>query len=657
MKKTVVTFAVLVLFTVLIYSNVLNNDFIWDDRGFVEENIHIKKLSNIPSFFTLRFWKHDNPGKEGTLRPVRLSTFAINYALGQNNPFVYHLTNVLFHTFNVVVLYFLLLQFAAMLTLPVLGGYRRYFQFPFLASLLFASHPIHVESVAWIKNRSDPMALLFVLVSFLTFIYFLRNKTRAKRWMCYGASLLSFIAAILSKEVVIVFPVMLALYVVYFTGRKNLIAKLLAVMPFFLVSAIDLLLSRFVLLAPSSFYPLGKIDYFLTAQVVSKTLGYYLWLLIFPVNLNAERPFTVAQSPFDLTVLGSALAVGILLFWTVKLALRKNPQQRLVSFFLAWILICLLPVSNLIFLVSRPIAEQRLYIPSLGFCVVVGLGIHAAVSFRARRLGSFKHLNMLAGLGAVALVILYVVTVYQRNFDWKDEMTFWTKTVQQSPRSVRAFYNLGSAYFGLGKLEKSIAAYHRALKLSPDDYDTMLNLANVYFFQDRYQDALAWYQKATDKYPDLPEAWNNVGFLHHKFGRLQDALDCYEKAMAIAPLDPVGYNNAITLYITIEQYQEAVDISERAIKAGVRSPVLYYNQGLAYYYLKKPDEAIDAFKKTVFLDPGFAPAYLNLAKVYFSFGDYQSAQDYYEKASALRLFDAEFEHELATQRWRLREGS
>ena len=201
-KRRGIAVIVLALVTFILFSNSLNNSFIWDDEKLIVQNKFIRSLKHIPLLFTVRYKDYHHLAK-GQYRPVRTVTFSLDHFLWKTEPFGYHLTNVLLHVLNVILVYFLLYGLAG----PESRKSARFLSLPFVTALLFATHPIHTESVNWVKNRSDLLALLFFLVSFLLFIKRTPHTSREKNLnvFFYGASLLAFVLSLLSKEMALGF--------------------------------------------------------------------------------------------------------------------------------------------------------------------------------------------------------------------------------------------------------------------------------------------------------------------------------------------------------------------------------------------------------------------------------------------------------------------
>ena len=179
---------------ILCYINTLQNPFIWDDEEIIVNNYLIRNWKNAPEMFKTSVFG-ENLGKIGFYRPLQLFSYSIDYSFWKLNPIGYHISNIIFHLLNVLLVFFLLIKL----------GIKR--NFSFFASLLFAIHPINTEVVTYISGRGD---LLFLFFSLLCFIFFI-NGTKGKQWH-YFVSVILFILAILSKENAIVIPFIILVY-------------------------------------------------------------------------------------------------------------------------------------------------------------------------------------------------------------------------------------------------------------------------------------------------------------------------------------------------------------------------------------------------------------------------------------------------------------
>lgn len=568
-NKHVIALILLVFISIILFSNTFRNSFIWDDEHLIVDNRYIKGLKHIPFLFTTQYWNHHHPGMKGQYRPVRTVTFALDYYLWKSNPFGYHLSNLLLHILNVILIYFLIYRLVGISKSEegLAGRNLDWFKLlnpAFLTALFFAAHPIHTESVTWIKNRSDLLSLLFFLLSFLLFIRYRLRKEIKTRILSYSLALFCFILALFSKEMALSLPLVLVLYALCFLPKKEYSKTITKILPFLAVAILYFVFKLTTLGMLISAENIPKIGLYSNILVVLKTIGYYLKLLILPVNLNAERLLSIPKSFLEPAILSSAISLSLLLIIIIK----TFKYAKIVTFAILWIFLTLLPASNILFLSGRPIAEQRLYIPSLGFCLLLGMGISKLLSLELKS-NIFRNLT---ALFSIFILTFYSTTLIKRNLDWRNSLSLWSKTAQASPDSVRAYNNLGLAYYAFNKNEEAIALFKKAIEINPDYADVYSNLALAYCAINKNEEAIALYKKAIEINPDYADAYNNLGLTYYAINKNEEAIALFKKAIEINPNYAVAYNNLSAVYFHNKQYKLAIEYCDRARELGFANP-------------------------------------------------------------------------------------
>ncbi len=344
-RPFVMTVLLIAVLGFMAYGNALQGGFLFDDSYLVTDNVHVKDWSHAGKLFT----EDIGAGAGDTYsfyRPLLMLTYMVDYSIGRLNPTVYHVTNVLWHILAAAGV------FALIYTLcgdRLLAG---------MTAALFVVHPIHTEAVSYISGRSDPLALFFLM---LTFVLYLRQLSRPAGHLWAGM-VLSYAAALASREMAVIFPVLLLLY--HFVFKKEIRYKeftsVVAVAGLYVLLRLTVL--RDLLSYVSDMAPLSqRLPGFFVA------LTRYLGLLALPLGLHMEygSRFFPFSDPRALAGLGILAGLLVLFF-------RLRPRQPLVSFSIGWFLITLLPVSN-IFPLNAYMAEHWLYMPSVGFFLVVAL--------------------------------------------------------------------------------------------------------------------------------------------------------------------------------------------------------------------------------------------------------------------------------------------
>jgi len=674
LKRQALPVIVLLAICLGIFSNTFNNEFVWDDPYLISDNRHIRHCRNIPRFFTPFYWNGLDPYSsiQVQYRPVRTTTFAIDYYLWKLNPTGYHLSNLLMHMANVVLIYYLL---------SVVSGFskrdeqetaarsRLLMGLPFLTAVLFATHPIHTESVTYIKNRSELLAFMFFLVSFLLFVRDRATMRWIPRLLLLLGSLLSFALAVLSKETALTLPAVLVLYAVCFQGKAERVRSFIRVVPYCLTSLLYLwfitaMLNNSSLSADA--FSLSTGSHLLT---IVKTVGSYLAFLAFPFNLNAERVFFIPKSISEFAVVLSLVSLVAISLVAVK-AWRRS---RVAFFAIFYVLLTLVPAANIVYLGSRPLAEQRLYIPSFGLCLLVAWGIHHLCHRGIKNIRP-KTTVTAAWLLVGLIVIGYSVITVRRNLDWRDPVTFFSRTIRSSPGSARMYNCLGVALAEQGRREEAMGYYETALRIDPAYAHVHNNLGVEFSEMGRFDEAVKHFKRAVDIDPELSSAhsnlgialleiesvedsishyktaaklkpdtekFNNLGSAYAEAGRLEDALDNYLAALRIEPDFVLTLNNLGALLIKTGNIEQTVESSLSPVLSAWQLARVYNSVATIFLIEKEYNAAEYYYRETTQLDPTFPDGLYNLGLVLAFKKEYRAAAEVYAGILAASPHDKE----------------
>ncbi|MEW6080026.1 MAG: tetratricopeptide repeat protein [Thermodesulfobacteriota bacterium] len=557
--RRLIHLSVLIAICLAVFANTLANDFVWEDTQVVSDNPHIRSLRNIPLFFTARHWREDRSSSPDTgFRPIRETSFAVDYRLGGLQPIGFHLTNMLLHVVNVVLAYFL----ALMLTATGRGeprgedaGQKGFLSPAFLAALFFALHPVHVESVAYIKNRSDLLAFAFYQAAFLLYLLHRSRTGKTNAILFYCASLLGFMGALGSKPMAATLPLILALYVVCFPGERPAGRRFAGLIPFFGLALIWFWLQKDFLIAAGSdttgFDP-GSRRHIWT---ILATLGWYLDKLVWPAPLSIAHLFHPPRTLLDPAVLLTLATLAALLLVMV----RTFSAQRSMFFGLAWVLITLLPVANILVLELRPIAEQRLYILSFGFCLVLGL-IFSRIPALIKRTGISEAMAFrLSWVTAGIICAVYGTHTVQRNLEWRDSVSLFESAVRHSPDLAWAHNNLANALKETGRLDEALDHYRRALALKPDQPLAHNNIGAILGEQGKLDEAVVAFEAALRLQPHQAMTIDNLGLAFIRQGRLADGIEYFRKAVVLEPQNALYHVHLAEALAITGRLEEAVD--------------------------------------------------------------------------------------------------
>lgn len=577
MHKKIIVPCILAVIVLLIYFHVLSSPFVLDDIDNIVDNLRIKDLSNLLDFSGTRY--------------IGYLSFGLNYYFSGLNPYGYHVTNIVIHVINGILVYALIcLTFKT----PAFEGKfsvdKSVFSAPpviaFIASLVFVSHPIQTQAITYITQRLASLATLFYLLALVLYIKsrLLQVETEDKKEFAFSAlpmtfyifSLISTILAMKTKEISFTLPFILILYeFAFFTtsrsrplgtsiNRKNIYPLL----PF-LFTLLIIPLSRIdagVSIGGVS-ESVGRVSYLLTQFRVIVT---YLRLLILPVNQNLDYDYPIYHSFFDLPVLLSflfLLTIFVLVLFLFFQSWRKGRSYGLlISFGFLWFFITLSIESSVVPLLNV-IFEHRLYLPSVGFFIAITTALYGGFQWAGKRWLAasggeiWKGVNGVLSfflLCAVIVTLSLSVATYRRNLVWKDDFTLWSDAIAKAPNNARPHVNLGAVYYNRGSKDNAIAEYLKALELKPDAAMAHLGLGRVYADKGRLPEAMKEYRMALELEPDFAQAYNNLGNIYLIQREFSLAAQQYEEALRLSPDNIEAYYNLALAYEEIGSKEAAV---------------------------------------------------------------------------------------------------
>ena len=524
-----------------VYFNALSGDFVYVDKSQIVDNPWIRDIRNIPTILSKSVWSFQ-PGviASNYYRPLMHIVYMLNYHLFGLKPWGFHLVNVLFHC-GVSVLVFLVIR--RLLTKHRDSASPAYLSPPFIAAMLFASHPIHTEAVTWIAGLPDVAFTFFYLLSFYLYILFRDGFKRG-----YLLSILSFSLATLFKEPALTLPIILIAYdYLLKKSDETFFARIERYLPYLVVSGIYISVRYYAL---RSFAPEESYGDLSTYQFIINTFPLfreYLASLLWPFNLNFWHTFNPISSLFEAKGM-VALGVTVIFCIVAVTAYRKN---KILSFGLLLFVIPLLPVFYIKGISFKPYADRYLYLPSVGFVLLPAIFLSWAREKRQRAARSITAVFIVIGA-------LYTIGTINRNKVWQNDLNLWSDTLKKSPDSEMAHNNLGVVYRSQGRLDRAIAEYQAALRLNPDYAEAHINLGLVYASQGQWDKAIAEYQAVLRLNPDSVGAHNNLGIAYASQGQWDKAIAEYQAALQQNPDYAEAHINLGIVYASQGRLDKAI---------------------------------------------------------------------------------------------------
>ena len=537
--------ALLAAATALVYAQTLDHGFVnYDDDHYVTANPHVAHgldAEGVVWAFT-RVYYHN-------WHPLTWISHMLDVEIHGLDPGGHHLTNVLLHASAAMLL------FLALRALTV-----RTWRSAFVAAL-FAVHPLHVESVAWISERKDVLSGLFFALTLAAYARYARAPSGARYLLVVAA----FALGLASKPTLVALPLLLLVLDAWPLGRLRAGTGEAAVRIGSLVLSRRALLEKVPLLAlsllscaitivaqgdavqPLERLPLGPR---LANAVVS--LVVYLRQTLWPVGLSAFYPHPASRPPWEVP-LAALLLLGLT---ATALALRRSRPYLLVGWL--WYLLLLLPVIGIVQVGAQAHADRYTYLPQIGLCLLATWA--AADAFGARRLGRAA----LAGAAAM-LLAGSIALANAAAARWRSSEALWTQALASTTGNAVAHANLGVALLESGRVAEAIAQLQQALVVNPRHAEAHNNLGFVAFHLGRNDAAIAELEQALALDPGLVRAHLNLGNALLAAGRVDEAIGAYQRALALEPGYAEAHNNLGSAWLTRGQMREAIAEYEQAL--------------------------------------------------------------------------------------------
>jgi len=547
-KQTLVIGALLFLLTVMVFANTFENDFVgYDDQNLITNNDAIRNLSfgSVAEMFV--------PKYKGNYQPIRALSYALDYALWGERPFGFHLTNLILHAATVVGVWLLI---------------RKLFAEPvaLLAAVIFAIHPIHVESVTWMSGRKDVLSLFFFLPAI---IWFDKSEVGQKR-LPYVASILAAALALLSKLTAVSLPLCMLLLWICRDGwpkMPELARKAVRLAPHFLV--VFLVIGLNFLRADTGTThgdSLGGLDSLGGSVAHDIRLSMplvvcrYLGLLLVPYRLSTHYDVSRISEIFDMRLL-----IPVVFILTVAAAgiICFMRGQRAIAFCVGWFFLTFLPASNIV-PTAVMMGDRYMHVPSIAFAALLAAGMLYPLRMFAHNVKPSIRLAVLFPV-LVAVLLLSVLTI-RRNGDWRDTMTLFTRTRLVNPQSMDALLGIGAVYDGKGDYESAINAYRQALEIEPDHYRVLYNIGVSYLKKGWFHQANQALEKSRDVNPSFPASRVNLALSYHKQKRYEEAIAEHKEALRLDPENAVSHGDLGRIYMETGLTELALTELNRALR-------------------------------------------------------------------------------------------
>jgi tetratricopeptide (TPR) repeat protein len=535
-------------------------------------------------------------------------TYMADFTFFGLSPAGYHLTNLIFHVLNGLIVF------------AFIAALSRNNHVGFLTAMFFAVHPLRVESVAWVAELKDVLSSFFMLLSLWAYVKFLED--RRQRW--YFSSLVLVVLSLLSKPMAVSLPFVFLL-IDYHSEKKLNVRSIVEKWPFFALAVIFSMIAYFAqshsgALSEQTVLPLMQ-------RIALPFFGvlFYLYKTVVPVHLCAFYPYEYGglfEYPYGYIV--AATGIGAAAFF-----LARHSKKAL--FGLLFYLVTLLPVLQIVPIGTGIAAERYSYVPMIGIYYLIALGgerlLRGAISTnRAVRIG------FSAGLGAVFLLLAFLT--FKRSEVWRDSVSLWSDAVAVCP-SPLAFDNLGNELQRLGRNDEALVQYRRALAIFPNDPFARCNIGNYLLDCGKTNEAVAEYRRAIANNPNLPDAHINLGNALMISGKTDEALTEYLAALKLNPNSAEGWYNFGTALLQLDRTGEAIVNLRKALELAPDHSGAHNNLGAALLKTGSTNESIIEFRKALESSPNYEEALENLGLAYLKSDRAEDAIACFRRASVI----------------------
>jgi len=524
----------------IVFGQTLHYDFVdYDDLDYVTKNAQVTRgLSWEGIAWAFTHFHSSN------WHPLTWISHMVDCQIYGLDPWGHHFTNVLVHTANAILLFFLFRQLTGALWPAA------------FVSAIFAIHPLRVESVAWVSERKDVLSGLFFILTLMAYVRYARGPRRSR----YIAVVVFFVMGLMSKPMVVSVPFILLLLDYWPLNRlePNRRALWLMVREKLPLIALALVSSVVTVFAQrGSLQPITHIS--LPQRMSNAAISYldYLRDLFWPKDLAVLYPWTS-----ELRLQPLVIAFSLLVLLVVSVAVIILRRQRYLATGWFWYLIMLLPVIGIVHVGNQSHADRYTYLPQIGIYLILAFGaVELCTQWRFMR-------APITALAAVCVIALTFTARVQASY-WQDSETLWRHALAATTDNIIAEGNLGLALHWKGKDREAMEHFERSLSINRQQPEVLSSLGNFYLELGRVEDSISVLKEALELEPKLEDAHYNLGNTYLRIGKAREALHQYRRALDIESNDIEALNNMAWILATwpdsmVRNGLEAVSLAERA---------------------------------------------------------------------------------------------
>jgi protein O-mannosyl-transferase len=594
----------LVLVTAAVYSTVLKNDFnYYDDESYITANSHIQKGLSWAGVT----WAFSSIGYSDNWHPLTWLSHMLDVQLFGLNPAGHHFTNLFYHLLATLLLFGFLISTTRQLWPGT------------IVAALFALHPLHVESVAWVAERKDVLSTVFWFATLCAYAHYVRCPNIRRYFLVF----ILFALGLMAKPMLVTLPVILLLLDYWPLERLSLNSRSSVKLSAEKLPLLILTIASSIMTAIAQHGALGNLhQYPLLIRASNAIISYcvYLRQAFWPAELSVLYPYPRPQAGYTILCL--------LLFIAITTVIMRSGRKKkyLITGWL-WYIVSLVPVIGIMQVGRQAHADRYTYIPLVGIFILIAWGLYST----AGKLTRLKKLFVNVVLSAI-FIVMAVKTREQIGY-WKNGLTLFTHGFDVTKGNVNedAYYNFGNLLAQAGRTDEAVSCYRKALEINPYHALSHNNLGLLLEKAGRADEAIAHFLKAVETVPKA-EAHNNLGTLLAERGRTEEAMVHFLKALEINPDYSDAHYNFGLLLANIGQKDSAIVHYQKALDINPDLAEAHNNLAFLLSTMGRTDEAINHYLKTLELNPKNPGTHNNLGVLLLKMGKTDDAIAQYRKA-------------------------
>jgi protein O-mannosyl-transferase len=617
LEYTALCCVLLALITVAVYLPVIEQGFVAFD-----DNYYLTANSTVQAGLTWEGtrWAFTR-AHAANWHPVTWLSHMLDCQIYGLKPAGHHVTSLLFHTANTLLLFGLLKRLT--------GAFWR----SALVAALFALHPLHVESVAWVAERKDVLSTFFFMLTLGAYARYAEVQS-PKSGVWYGAALGLFALGLMSKPMLVTLPFILLLLDYWPLQRCGpaqcnlkpsarklrpssfiLHPLLLEKLPFFMLSAASCVITLIAQQKGGAVAPLdGVSGVSVESRIINTPISYvwYLVKLIWPSDLAVVYPY-VRDRPLEQVLLATALLIAL-----TGMALWQGRRRMYLAVGWFWYLGTLVPVIGLVQVGTQSIADRYTYVPAIGLFIALAWGVADLTSGWRKR-------TLALAAGTAAVLMAYAAAVGAQTLCWQNTESLFRHALAVARDNFIAYNNLGLYIAEHGELELGKKYYRLAIEIAPNYPPPRNNLGTALVQQKKYEEAIAAFESALSINPRSAEVEGNLGAALYCLGKTDEAINHLREAIRLNPEHSMAHFNLANALLQKDRLAEAIEHYRTALALNPEYGEAQNNLALVLAKQGKRDEAIAQFKRALAIEPDLWPAHYGLGGLLIDQGEFDGA--------------------------------